>query len=260
MIGVAAVLGDPIAQSLSPRLHQHWLRMLGLEGHYVPLRVSSDLGAEVMRALAHTDLLGANVTAPLKAIAARAADHATDRVQRLGVANLLRFEGGQIAADNTDILAFDGLVPISETMGKTILILGAGDTARMVVGALADRGHTDLILANRTPQRALDLAALIPADVMPLYDLAPLFERAAVIINTLSPWPADVALPAVRSDQMVVDYSYTGAALTTMACARSVPIVDGYDLLVAQARPSFEVLFGYTAPWDDAAALLRGAQ
>lgn len=258
MMGVAAVLGDPIAHSLSPRLHQHWLRSLDLDGQYIPLQVPAEHAEQIIRALAQTDLLGVNVTAPLKATAARVADHGTDRAKRLGVANLLRFEGGRIAADNTDILAFDDLVPPARTSDKTILILGAGDTASMVVAALADRDHADVIIANRTPQRALDLATRIRCEVMPLHDLAPLFERADVIINTLSPWPADVTLPPLRTSQLVVDYSYTGAKLSAMARARSVSLVDGYDLLVAQARPSFEVLFGHTAPWDDAAAWLRG--
>jgi shikimate dehydrogenase len=102
-IPLAGVLGDPVAHSLSPRLHGHWLRRYKLPGHYVPMRVQQSDLSDVLRALPLMGFKGVNVTIPHKEHVLSFADSVTDRAALIGAANTLTFTAqGRIQADNTD--------------------------------------------------------------------------------------------------------------------------------------------------------------
>ena len=102
-IPLAGVLGNPIAQSKSPKLHKHWLRKYGLPGDYVPIHVTDDNLEAVLRAMPKMGFVGANVTLPHKIAALQLADQVSDRATLIGAANTLTFRNdGTIYADNTD--------------------------------------------------------------------------------------------------------------------------------------------------------------
>ena len=91
-IPLAGVLGNPIAQSKSPRLHRHWLRKYGLLGDYVPLHVTEENLETVVRAMPKMGFVGANVTLPHKIAVMQFADQITDRATLIGAANTLTFK------------------------------------------------------------------------------------------------------------------------------------------------------------------------
>ncbi len=261
----AAVIGDPIAQSRSPPLHRRWLEVVGLRNNpdtdYFSLRVPQSHAIALISALTHTDFLGVNVTAPLKSIAAMLAHEASDDVRALGVANLLLFRDGLIHAENTDIQALRLLLPASQITGQRALIWGAGDTARVAVAHLQACGAAQITIANRTPQRAVDLAGRYGALPCPLFDVPRAALDTDVIVNTLNPWPVDLPVPLLHPGQLVIDYGYVtgGTVFTRHAHAYGAQVIDGFDLLVEQARPSFAALFDHPAPDDSGAAdWLRG--
>lgn len=100
-------MGNPIAQSKSPRLHRHWLRKYGLLGDYVPLHVTEENLETVVRAMPKMGFVGANVTLPHKIAVMQFADQITDRATLIGAANTLTFkDDGKIIADNTDGYGF----------------------------------------------------------------------------------------------------------------------------------------------------------
>ena len=134
---IAGVIGWPIAHSRSPRLHGHWLKRYGINGHYLPLPVMPEHLAEVLRAMPRMGFVGANVTLPHKESVLVLADVVTDRAALIGAANTLIFRpDGKIHADNTDGYGFianirqnaPGWIP---DLGPAAVI-GAGGAARAV--------------------------------------------------------------------------------------------------------------------------------
>jgi shikimate dehydrogenase len=102
-IPLAGVIGDPVAHSLSPKLHGHWLSRYGLRGHYIPMRVAQSDLVQVLRTLPLMGFKGVNVTIPHKEHVLSIADSVTDRAALIGAANTLTFTSqGRIQADNTD--------------------------------------------------------------------------------------------------------------------------------------------------------------
>jgi hypothetical protein len=95
-VPLAGVIGDPVAHSLSPKLHGHWLKRYGLRGHYVPMRVAQSDLVQVLRALPLMGFKGVNVTIPHKEHVLSLADSVTDRAALIGAANTLTFtsQGG----------------------------------------------------------------------------------------------------------------------------------------------------------------------
>ncbi len=250
------VLGWPVAHSRSPAMHNAALRAVGLGGwRYQLLPVPPELFAEAVGALAGAGFRGANVTIPHKEAALALATEATSRARAIGAANTLTFDGpGGIQADNTDAPALIQALPFP-IGGRTALVLGAGGSARAAVWALLDAGAEEVRVWNRTPERARRLSAelgAIPAD---------LAEPAEVLVNCTPSGLRSVAstfdqlpirLDALDAYRCVVDFVYadTETALVRAARARSVPAVDGLELLVGQGALSFEVFTGRRAPVD----------
>ena len=128
---LAGVIGTPIAHSKSPRLHGHWLKTLGLPGHYIPMEVTSADLQQVLATLPKIGFVGLNVTIPHKEAVFRFADIVTDRATMIGAVNTLIFRpDGAIHADNTDGYGFiENLrsgAPDWDATGGAAAVLGAG--------------------------------------------------------------------------------------------------------------------------------------
>lgn len=268
---IAGVMGWPVSHSLSPRLHGFWLEQAGIDGTYIPLPVAPENIEQAIRALPLLGFRGANVTVPHKEAALRAADHASERAQRMGAANTLVVgEDGSITADNTDGYGFvENLragAPGWQARSGTAVILGAGGAARGIICALFDAGVPDIVVLNRTRARAEALAA----------DLAPHFPHqslrvldwdqrhsvlagAALLVNTTTQGmhgqpPLDLSLEALPVAAVVTDIVYVPliTPLLAEARARGNTSVDGLGMLLHQARPGFEAWFGHAPEVNEA--------
>ncbi len=256
------VLGWPVAHSRSPAMHNAALHSVGLAGwRYQLLPVSPGLLAEVVRALPAAGFRGANVTIPHKQSALELAGRATARARAIGASNTLVFEAGEIWADNTDAPALIDVLPFSPA-GRTALILGAGGSARAAAWALLDAGAAEVRVWNRTAARASNLCAQLGATPVELLGPADLLINCTssgldASISTFKQLPL-VADELVRYD-CVVDFVYrdNGTELVRAARSRSVPCVDGFELLVRQGALSFERFTGHPAPVDAMRAAAR---
>ncbi len=263
---LAGVIGWPIAHSLSPRLHGHWLRSYGLAGHYVALPVRPEDLAQVLRALPRCGFVGANVTVPHKEAALALADTVSPRARRIGAANTLVFEaGGGISADNTDGHGFMANLlqnaPGWSPEGQVAVLLGAGGAARAVVVALLDAGVAELRLTNRTRSRAEQLRdefgpriAVVDWERMgEALDGAGLVVNATAMGMTGQP-PLAVPPEALQPGMLVTDLVYSPliTPLLATAQARGCRIVDGLGMLLHQAVPGFARWFGREPVVDDA--------
>jgi shikimate dehydrogenase len=263
---LAGVIGWPIAQSRSPRLHGHWLRRYGIVGHYVPLGPASDADfAATLDVLPRIGFRGVNVTLPYKEHALRLAATVTDRAGRIGAANTLTFqpEGGYVA-DNTDGYGFlqnlrQGAPDWRAAHGPAV-VLGAGGAARAVLDALLTDGAPAIRLANRGRDRAEALAAHFGprVEVVDWAEAEAALDGAATIVNTTSLGmvgqpPLSLRLDAAPVTALVNDIVYRPLETPLLAAARArgMPAVDGLGMLLHQAAPGFEAWFG-RAPEVDA--------
>jgi len=157
-----AVMGNPIAHSLSPRIHHLFARQTGQSLSYDALLVEADGFAHAVAAFLIAGGKGLNVTVPFKQEAYELADELSPRAQRAGAVNtLLIHDDGTLLGDNTDGVGLvrDLTRNLNLTLsGKQILLLGAGGAARGVLAPLLEQKPARLLIANRTPERAKQLA------------------------------------------------------------------------------------------------------
>jgi len=265
-IPLAGVIGNAVAHSRSPRLHRHWLRTYGIEGDYLPLHVTEDHLAQVLRALPHMGFVGVNVTIPHKVAVLQIADHISDRATLIGAANTLIFrKDGKIHADNTDGYGFISNlrqhVPDWSPQSAPSVVFGAGGAARAVIVSLIDAGAPLIHLANRTRPKAEALRDEFGAriQVVDWVQAGNVLEAAGTVINTTSLGMVGqsefrVPLDGLRPGTVVTDLVYTPlrTRLLDEAEAAGCITVDGLGMLLHQGVPGFERWFGVRPEVNDA--------
>ncbi len=259
MIGDAlhlAVIGSPIAHSLSPPL---WAELLGLtdrRGEMEPIEVAAGELAPFLDEVRHGRFDGLSVTLPHKERALALADEAEPGAARAGAANSLVRRGQRLIAANTDIdgvrLALERSPTVRARRPTTAVVLGAGGAARAGVVALLDLGVCDIVVANRTHTRAEALVSELGdkrVRALPLTAEAvgPVVEDAPLLINATSvglqavgddPLPTGVELGA---HHVVMDMVYRprATALLRRAATASAEVIDGLWMLAGQALAAF---------------------
>ncbi len=256
------VVGNPVSHSLSPSIHNRWLRESGLKGTYLPIK-SDDLAA-LIETCDIWGLTGLSVTVPHKQTALSLCDYSGHLARSIGAANTLLRAGDGWRGRNTDAEGFLKPLPaamnlrsIEELKGKKALIIGAGGAARAAVYALTDVGM-HLVILNRTTDKARHLAeeagqkwGALTEESLPLLadgvDLAVQTTTVGMFPNTDAdpiPWwkPGNCSL--------VYDMIYKPAETLFLARARKsgVRIMNGAGMLEAQARLQFELFTGKQAP------------
>jgi shikimate dehydrogenase len=253
------VLGWPVGHSRSPAMHNAALGELGLaDWRYQLLPVPPGLLSETVGALAGSGFVGANVTIPHKQAAFRLADEASRATREIGAANTLTFSpAGGIAAENTDA---PGVVAALErpVRGLRVLVLGAGGSGRAAVWAMRDEGAAEVMVWNRTPERARALAAEmgvswvpapVPADVLVNCTSIGL-ERSASQAGALN--QIGLSFDQIGEYSDVVDLVYSPGSTPLLGAARALGIhaVDGLDVLAAQGALSLRIWTGRSVPID----------
>ena len=254
------VLGWPVAHSRSPAMHNAALRALGMEDwRYQALPVPEELFAETASALGAAGFAGANVTIPHKRAALALADRASEAARAIGAANTLTFGAdGTIAAENTDapglIAALGQLTGLPAR--PSVLVLGAGGSARAAVWALKEAGAREVSVLNRTPERATELARELGARVVATPVPAELLvnctsvglERSASETEGLN--QLGLTFDQVGEYPYVVDFVYRSDPTPLLAAARAhgARTVDGLEILVEQGALSLELWTGREAP------------
>ncbi|KZY37909.1 shikimate dehydrogenase [Roseovarius sp. HI0049] len=272
-IPLAAVIGSPVAHSKSPQLHNHWLKVNGLPGFYIPMEVKTEDLESVLRSLPKMGFVGVNITVPHKEKVLEIADLITDRATLIGAANTLIFrQDGKIHADNTDGHGFISNIrqnaPDWEPTAGPAAVLGAGGAARAVVTSLLDAGVPEILISNRTKVRAEALRADFGKrlQVVDWVQAGNMLEEAVTVVNTTSLGmigkpPLRVPLDGLQRGAVVNDLVYAPLKTRFLAEAEELGchIVDGLGMLLHQAVPGFERWFGVRPEVDSAtrAAALR---
>lgn len=247
---LCAVLGSPIAHSLSPVMHRAAYAALGLDWQYEAVEVHEGALAEFVGALGD-DVRGLSVTAPLKREAAAVA-HQHDRVvETLGVANTLVVDDGMISAYNTDVPgAAAALVEAGIGAPQTARILGGGATAASLALTLVQLGVGEIEFVVRDAARAAEAEQAVrgrgvAVTVRKLDE--PMISRVGLLVSTV-PGKAIGARSHefVDSSKAVFDVLYDPwpTDLARAADEAGVPVVSGLDLLAHQAALQVELMTG----------------
>src|SRR5215218_3395185 len=154
------VIGDPVAHSLSPALHQPALDRLGIAAVYERWHTTAAELASRVEQLREPGFLGASVTVPHKIAVKDLLDEVSPAALRAGAVNTIVSRGGSLFGDNTDIYGFGMAMTegLGERTPRVAIVLGAGGAARAVVLALEAEGVAEIIVANRDAERAGRLA------------------------------------------------------------------------------------------------------
>lgn len=250
-----AVLGDPIAHSLSPVLHRAAYDATGLDWTYDAVQVRSGGLADHLAGLDAT-WRGLSLTMPLKREAIPLAHSVSARATLVGAANTLLLVEGELHADNTDLPGaaaalrerYDGPVAAAT-------ILGAGATAASVGLALCDLGARSVLLLARDPARAEETVAAIErhpeAPRVEVGSLGTFRAAGEVVVSTVPAEAQDDDLVARCADAAVIfDVVYDPWPTPLAAAAGDRVLVSGLDLLVHQAALQFSIFTGLPAPLE----------
>jgi shikimate dehydrogenase len=254
------LFGHPVAHSLSPAMHNAAFRALGLPHRYSGIDVEPEGLAGLVRTLRHSDALGANVTIPHKVAAVPMVDEESDEVRATGALNTIVRRGARLIGANTDVDGFEAALVVDgrELLARgTVLVLGAGGSARACVYALLRRG-VDVLVANRSAEHLEALVGGLVVDgrrarMAPWPKAADPLRVDGVVNATPLGLMGEDPLRGIRLPRVVVDIVPIAAETPLVKRARAtenVTVVDGLAMLLHQAARSFELWTGVPAPLE----------
>ncbi len=271
-----AVVGNPVAHSKSPQIHAEFARQTGQDMVYEKLLAPLDGFAETVEAFRNHGGKGLNVTVPFKEQAFHLSTTLTARALDAASVNTLKFEGEQVIGDNTDGVGLVNDITRNlgfAILGKRVLLMGAGGAARGVMLPLLEQAPAQLILANRTVEKAealvvhylkkieqgitvRSLTAVPYGNLIGPFDLV-INATSASLKGELPPLPEHLFNPGALAYDMMY-----GTETTFMAWARAhgaATISDGLGMLAEQAAESFFLWRGVRPDTAPVMRMLRAA-
>lgn len=256
---MVGIIGDPVAHSLSPAIHNAAFRSLGLDWVYVAFPVLAEQVSAALAGMRALGITGLNVTMPHKPAAAVAVDRLSATAAALGAVNTVVRRDDGLHGESTDgegLLRALRAEPGFDPDGRRCLVVGAGGSARAAILALAGAGAREVVVVARRSEAAARAAALAGhrgrvghADEVADVDLVVHATPAGMGVDR-SPLPIDPA--RLASGQVVVDLVYDPPLTPLVAAARAggATAVNGLGMLVHQAALSFRLWTGVDPPLD----------
>ena len=264
-----AVVGNPVAHSLSPQIHAAFASQSGADLEYTRLLAPLDGFAASVAAFRAAGGCGLNVTLPFKLEAWRLATRRSERAEQAEAVNTLYFDGAQVFGDNTDGAGLTRDIELNlgrAIGGKRVLLLGAGGAARGVMLPLIERKPAALVIANRSPDKALQLAQHFSrwgdCSAQPYAALGGMAFDIVINATSASVAGALPLLPAgvFAAGGLAYDMMYGEKAALFLDFTRQLgaaQTADGLGMLVEQAAESFFVWRGVRPQTAPVIAALR---
>jgi shikimate dehydrogenase len=268
MSTIAAVIGSPISHSLSPAIHNAAFAAAQRDGDYAAVECGLGEVESTMERLQSAGLLGLSVTMPLKEAVIDFLDFVSPDADFLNAVNCISFGPSGSIGHNTDgDGCCDALIEQggARLRGATVVLLGAGGTARSVALALVRRG-AHVVVVNRTQSHAMDLVgsfagfgdevSISVGDQSTIASASILINATSVGMNS-SEIPVDPSL--LHNQLTVLDAVYSPLETSLLAAARlaGASVVDGLWMLIHQARHQQKLWFG---EFSDASAMRLAAE
>ncbi|MEN4006612.1 MAG: shikimate dehydrogenase [Methanobacteriaceae archaeon] len=262
---VTGIIGNPVEHSLSPLMHNAAFKYLSLDYIYVPFLVLENALEDAIRGSKSLNIKGLNVTIPHKTEVIRYLDSVDNMTELIGAVNTIKFSENHAKGFNTDgIGAVKAIEEVSSVKNKKIIILGAGGAARAIAFQILLEGAGSLVIANRTPENAInlqkDIVEKLSFDVKTA-DFGKALENelldADILINTtpIGMYPHTDDEPIVKSEMMhenliVNDIVYnplkTGLLREAENCGAKT--VSGIKMLIYQGVEAFKIWTGIYPP------------
>jgi shikimate dehydrogenase len=249
---IYALFGNPVAHSLSPLMHNAALKEMGLPGCYVPLCVRNLPGA--VQGLRGMDIRGVSVTIPFKSEIMEYLDDLDDEALRIGAVNTVVNDNGRLTGRNTDWRGLtQSLKEQVEMEGKTVIILGAGGTARAALyGVVREGGHP--VIVNRTDGKGRELAQDWGCPYESLKNIGKI--KADILINTtpVGMFPHTDEKPlqddVLTRYALVVDVIYNPLKTSLLQAAETAGCrtLPGLDMFVYQGAEQIRIWTGQEPP------------
>lgn len=251
---ICCLIGDPVEHSLSPLIHNAGYQTLGINYVYVPFRVKDIKQAiEGIRGLG---IRGASITLPHKTSAIKYIDQIDPLAKEIGAVNTIVNDDNVLTGFNTDCgAALKALAEVVPLGGKKAVLIGSGGAASAIAVGLKKNG-VELVVLNRTEDKASELAKLVNAEDFGSLERLPVVSSADILINATSVgmWPKanESIIPKhlLHNRLTVFDTVYNPKETRLLAEARErgCVIVYGYKMLLYQAAMQFELFTGHQAP------------
>lgn len=250
------LIGYPVGHSLSPAIHEYWMKRYKIAGSYRLFPVEpKELSAALLK-MRDMDLVGFNVTVPHKETILPFLNAVDATAKEIGAVNTVLVDKERFLGTNTDAYGFITNLREGANLGahlSHVVLLGAGGAARAVIVALQNAGARQITVINRTPETAKELAKEFILQWQPWESRERVLEGASLLVNTTSLGmegkpPLGIALDALPTDALVTDIVYAPleTRLLQDARARGNPTVDGLNMLIHQAAEAFRLWHGVT--------------
>ncbi|HJF33673.1 MAG TPA: shikimate dehydrogenase [Sporosarcina psychrophila] len=248
-----AVIGDPIKQSMSPSMHESWFKENSIDAAYIPIHVPADRLREAVEGLKNLGCSGWNVTVPHKSAIIPFLHQLDPSAEQMNAVNTVRvLEDGTLIGYNTDGNGF--VRSLEEAYGerskdKKVLVIGAGGAARGIAFALHSAGYGPIFFANRTLEKAEQLAAnLSDSTVLSVAEAELSLSEFGLIVQTtsvgmnFSQKGLPLNLDNVLEGTIVADIIYNPLETEFLAEARKrgAHTLNGVGMFVHQGALAFE--------------------
>ena len=259
---IVGVIGDPVEHSCSPPMHNAAFREMDLDYVYVPFRVRPEQLPEAVEGFRALNVAGINVTLPHKKAVLPLMDSVSEEAELIGAVNTMVFKDSMVKGHNTDARGFIASLQeggIDNIRGMKVVVLGAGGGAQAVVAGLALEGIDKITIANRTQEKAIQLAETINgktgvlAEGISLDDehLSQCISESDLLVSTITAGmnpsvPLVIDPDWLHEDLIVCDIVYIPPEtnLLKAAAERGLRTVGGMGMLVHQGAISFQLWTG----------------
>lgn len=268
---IVGIVGHPIKQSFSPKMHNLTFQLQGLNYIYLPFDVPTSNLLDSLKSMSVLGIRGLNVTIPHKEKIIQYMDHVSEEASMVGAVNTVVNEGNQLFGYNTDVNGIiESLNPYKDEIAKsTVTVIGAGGAARGVLYSLIRHFKVEKInIVNRTEERSEAIKDYFKDkmrfDNIETFELMPkenieLYNSSKLIINTTSigmfpnieDSPTDLS-ESFNSSQLVFDLIYNPVKTKFLELAekQGATIISGLKMFVVQGAKSFELWTGNSMDVD----------
>ena len=264
---LVGILGYPVDYTLSPAIHNAAFDALGMNWVYLPLRVPPGEVEQAVAGLRSLGFRGFNVTIPHKVEVARYLDGLREEAETLQAVNTVVNAGGELLGYNTDVEGFKSFLAEEgiRVEHAAVLLVGAGGASRAVALAVAQERAARIYIANRTEEKALQLAGMLKGVTSTTeisvrtfnYEGLRVLEECDLVINCTplggagsEELPLDYEVFTVEKWAVDLKYGARETAFLREASARGAKTADGGGMLVHQAAASFKLWTGQSPPLD----------
>lgn len=260
----AAVIGHPIKHSKSPLIHSYWMKQHNIDANYTAIDIApEDFSQNVLALIARSDISGFNVTLPHKESVISICNNLEENARKIGAVNTVyKDEGDAICGANTDAYGFwQNIVsshPDFSVQGEKVCVLGAGGAARAVIYALKEQGASEILIFNRSLDKAEALAKDFDAKAYRWDQREHYLADCKLLVNTTSLGmdgkPAlEIDLSSLNPEALVNDIVYVPlqTELLQKAADRGNKTVQGIGMLLYQAQKAFEYWYGVLPEIDE---------